>query len=78
MAKAFLTAKTQSPRSSIQTLIFPQIARIDADISKLLKDSAGRRCEQKALRQCFLAQPDGQYGLWPCAALAAQVSGSLY
>jgi hypothetical protein len=34
-----------------------------ADTSRLLKNSAGRRCEQKALWQCFLAQPDGQHGL---------------
>jgi hypothetical protein len=29
----------------------------------LRKNSAGRRCDQKALPQCFLAQPDGQHGL---------------
>jgi hypothetical protein len=29
---------------------------------RLLKNSAGRRCDQKALPQCFLAQPDGQHG----------------
>jgi hypothetical protein len=39
---------------------------------RLLKNSAGRRCGQKALQKRFLAQPDGQHGLGPCAALAAQ------
>jgi hypothetical protein len=29
----------------------------------LLKNSAGRRCEQKAPRKRFLAQPDGQHGI---------------
>jgi hypothetical protein len=27
--------------------------------NRLLKNPAGRRCDQKALLQCFLAQPDG-------------------
>jgi hypothetical protein len=27
------------------------------------KNFAGRRCDQKALRQRFLTQPDGQHGL---------------
>jgi hypothetical protein len=31
--------------------------------NRLRKNFAGRRCDQKALRQCFLAQPDGQHGL---------------
>jgi hypothetical protein len=34
-----------------------------ADTGRLLKNPAGRRCEQKALRQRFLTQPDGQHGL---------------
>jgi hypothetical protein len=37
----------------------------------MLKNAAGHRCEQKALRTCFLAQSDGQNGLGQCAALAA-------
>jgi hypothetical protein len=31
--------------------------------NRLLKNSAGRRCDQKALSQCFLAQSNGQPGL---------------
>jgi hypothetical protein len=56
---------------------FPQMARIDADIDWLRKNSAGRRCDQKTLQQRFLAQPDGLHGLRPCAALAAQFPSSL-
>jgi len=52
------------------------MARIDADIDWLRKNSAGRRCDQKTLQQRFLAQPDGLHGLRPCAALAAQFSSS--
>jgi hypothetical protein len=33
------------------------------DANRLLKNFAGRRCEQKAPRKRFLAQPDGQHGL---------------
>ena len=38
--------------------------------NRLLKNLAGRCCEQKAPRRRFLAQPDGRHGLGPCAALA--------
>jgi hypothetical protein len=55
---------------------FPLITRINADISRLRKTTVGRRCDQKTLLQRFLAQPDGQHGLRPCAALAAQFSSS--
>jgi hypothetical protein len=41
----------------------PRISRMSADIRRLRKNSAGRRCEQKALQKRFLAQPDGQHGL---------------
>ncbi|HXC02259.1 MAG TPA: hypothetical protein VNU49_06370 [Opitutaceae bacterium] len=58
------TAKPENPP--------PRITRIIADRNKLLKNFAGRRCDQKTLRQRFLAQPDGQHGLGPCAAQAAQ------
>jgi hypothetical protein len=33
------------------------------DANRLLKNATGRRCDQKVLLQCFLAQPDGQHGL---------------
>jgi hypothetical protein len=49
-----------------------------ADMNWLRKNSVGRRCDQKTLQQRFLAQPDGQHGLRPCAALAAQFSSSLF
>jgi hypothetical protein len=45
---------------------------MNADMTRLLKNSVGRRCEQKALQQRFCLQPDGQHGLGPCAAPAAQ------
>jgi hypothetical protein len=45
--------------------------------NKLLKNLAGRLCDQKMLPQRFLAQPDGLHGLGPCAALAAQFFISL-
>jgi hypothetical protein len=38
----------------------------------LRKNFAVRSCDQETLPQHFLAQPDGQHGLRPCAALAAQ------
>src|ERR1039458_8203524 len=44
----------------------------------LRKTTVGRRCDQKALPQRFLAQPDGLHGLRPCAALVAQFSSSLF
>jgi hypothetical protein len=55
---------------------FPLITQIDSDVSGLRKTTVGRRCDQKTLPQRFLAQPDGQHGLRPCAALAAQFSSS--
>jgi hypothetical protein len=48
-----------------------------ADMNWLRKMTVGRRCDQKTLPQYFLAQPDGQHGLRPCAAVAAQFSSSL-
>jgi hypothetical protein len=45
--------------------------------NRLWKNFTGRRCEQEALQQRFLAQPDGQHGLGPCAAFAAQFFISL-
>jgi len=39
------------------------MARMSADMQRLLKNFAGRRCEQKALPQRFLAQPDGLHCL---------------
>jgi len=42
----------------------------------LRKTTVGRRCDQKTLLLRFLAQPDGQHGLRPCAAPAAQFSSS--
>jgi hypothetical protein len=56
---------------------FPRMTRIYADMNWLRKTTVGRRCDQKALPQRFLAQPDGQHGLRPCAANAAQFSSSL-
>jgi len=58
-------------------MLFPRITRITADMNWLRKTTVGRRCDQKTLRQRFLAQPDGQHGLRPCAANAAQFSSSL-
>jgi hypothetical protein len=57
-------------------MLFPRITRITADMNWLRKTTVGRRCDQKTLRQRFLAQPDGQHGLRPCAANAAQFSSS--
>jgi hypothetical protein len=48
--------------------IFPRISRIGADMNWLRKTTVGRRCDQETLPQRFLAQPDGLYGLRPCAA----------
>jgi hypothetical protein len=39
------------------------MARIGADMNCLLKNSAGRRCEQETLPQRFLAQPDGLHAV---------------
>jgi hypothetical protein len=47
-------------------------------MTRLRKTTVGRRCDQKTLPQRFLAQPDGQHGLRPCAANAAQFSSSLF
>ena len=41
--------------------------------NRLWKNFAGRRCDQKALRQCFLAQPDGLHGLGRALAVASTV-----
>jgi hypothetical protein len=49
-----------------------------ADMNWLRKNAVGRLCDQKTLQQRFLVQPDGQHGLRPCAALAAQFSSSLF
>jgi len=42
----------------------------------LWNTTVGRRCDQKTLPQRFLAQPAGENGLRPCAAVAAQFSSS--
>jgi hypothetical protein len=39
---------------------------MSTDIRRLLKNFAGRRCDQETLRQRFLAQPDGQHGVAVC------------
>jgi hypothetical protein len=57
---------------------FPLITQIDSDVSRLRKTTVGSRCDQKTLLQRFLAQPDGQHGLRPCAANAAQFSSSQF
>jgi hypothetical protein len=49
-----------------------------ADMNWLWKTTVGRRCGRKTLPQRFLAQPDGQNGLRPCAAVTAEFSSSLF
>jgi hypothetical protein len=58
-------------------LISPRITRMIADTGRLRKTTVGCRCDQKTIPQRFLAQPDSQHGLRPCAAEAAQFSSSL-
>jgi hypothetical protein len=60
----------------VHLFLFPRITRITADMNWLRKTTVARRCDQKTLRQRFLAQPDGQHGLRPCAANAAPFSSS--
>jgi hypothetical protein len=51
--------------------------QIDADMNRLLKNAAGRRCEQKALRKRFLAQPDGPTRPWTVCCASSSFSSAI-